>query len=257
MADIRSTVSKREVFVWKPVHEMHFIREVLLLEPFSHKPGSKERGQAWTQVADNLNMTANPKFKVTQRSVREKFEKMLTNFKKNEAYERRASGIEGEAYDEINHGLMDITERIDENERLWAGQKEEVDKKTELEAKQAQEVRRKATERLGKTMERVGQNEPRKRRASTEAFAIINESLKAKKQQVDRDLEIKSREVEIRAQELEEARNQAAEARNFQQMQIQWMQQLQQQQQQLMQNQQQQNMHMMECMMEMMKHVKQ
>ena len=92
MAEKSSNLGKREVFVWKQVHEIYFIREVLFLEPFLCKPGSKERGMIWTQVADNLNSLVYPKYKVTQRSVREKFEKMYQNFKKNETYERRAIG---------------------------------------------------------------------------------------------------------------------------------------------------------------------
>ncbi len=70
------------------------------------------------------------------------------------------TGIEGEEYDELNCGLTDIKEHIDEIEKLWASEKENLDKRTELEAKQAQEVRKKA--RLGQTIERVGKNEPRK-----------------------------------------------------------------------------------------------
>ena len=143
-------------------------------------------------------------------------------------------GIEGEEFDEISRGLTDIRERIEEIEKTWAEEKENMNKKADMEAKQAQEVRKLATERLGKTMERVGGNEPRKRKSPMEALSKINENLQAKRVQVDRELELRAREVEIRTQELEIARNQAAESRNFQQMQMQFMQQMQQQQNQMM-----------------------
>ncbi len=111
-------------------------------------------------------------------------------------------------------------------------------------------------------MERVGGNEPRKRkspvealskinenlqakrvpmealskinenlqakRVPMEALSKINENLQAKRVQVDRELELTAGEVEIRTQELGIARNQVAESRNFQQMQMQLMQQIQQ-----------------------------
>ena len=239
---------KREVFVWKTKHEQFFVRELLFVEPFSFKHGSKERGQAWTTVADNLNSSDRPKFKVTQRSVREKFEKMIQNFRKNEAYEQRASGIDAE-HDEVSQALTEINEKINEYDRLWSEEKARTTQKAELEASQATEIRRKATERLGQTRERLGQQkENKKRRSSTDALEIIQESLKTKKQQVERELD-------LRTQELDERRRQAEETRNCQQMQMQWMQQLQQQQQQIMETQQQHNMQMMMGMMELIKNI--
>ena len=34
---------KRELFIWKPIHERFFIRELLLVESYMHKQGSQER----------------------------------------------------------------------------------------------------------------------------------------------------------------------------------------------------------------------
>ncbi len=87
-----------------------------------------------------------------------------------------------------------------------------------MKAKQAQELRKIATERLGKTMVRVGGNEPRKEslpwRPSLRLMKICMQRV-----QVDGELEQRVREVEIRTQELEIARNKAAESRTFQQTQ--------------------------------------
>eukprot|EP00794_Sanderia_malayensis_P001867 gene1867-2108_t len=167
------------------------------------------------------------------------------NFRQKDAYEPRASGINPEN-DELNQTLAEIADRMAEFEKLWSEEKEQANKKAELEAFQAEEVRRKATERLGQTMDMLSQKENRKRRSSTEALEIVNESLKVKKQHLERDLE-------LRRQELEERRRQADETRQFQQIQMQWMQQL--QQQQTMEAQQQHNMQMMMSAMELIKNL--
>ena len=55
-----------------------------------------------------------PVFKVTQRSVREKFSKMIENFRKKEA---REGDVE---YDEITKGLTDIEDRrVNQNNEIY------------------------------------------------------------------------------------------------------------------------------------------
>ena len=50
-------------------------------------------GQAQTQIADILDSIASPQFRVSQRSVRERFTTLETNFTKKMANEEKASGI--------------------------------------------------------------------------------------------------------------------------------------------------------------------
>ena len=69
------------MFVWKEVHEKALMTEVLTVEPHQFKHGTKERGAAWTAIAERLN-EMNMGFKVNQRSVREKFEKMMKDYEK-------------------------------------------------------------------------------------------------------------------------------------------------------------------------------
>ena len=70
-------MATRELFIWKRLHEEYLVQEVLSIEPYQYKTGTKEEGAAWTLIADNLVARG---LKVTQRSVREKFEKMLKEF---------------------------------------------------------------------------------------------------------------------------------------------------------------------------------
>ena len=66
-----------ELFIWKRLHEEYLVQEVLSIETYQYKTGTK--GAAWTLIADSLVAR---ELKVTQRSVREKFEKLLKEFKK-------------------------------------------------------------------------------------------------------------------------------------------------------------------------------
>ena len=63
---------KRELFIRKPIHERFFVRELLLVEPYMHK-----RGQAWKLIVKNLNSNLSPSFRVSVRSVRDKFAKLM------------------------------------------------------------------------------------------------------------------------------------------------------------------------------------
>ena len=76
MLDFQMSSEKREMFLWKEVHEKSLITEVLTVESHQFKHGTKERGAAWTAIAERL-YKMNMGFKVSQRSVREKFEKMM------------------------------------------------------------------------------------------------------------------------------------------------------------------------------------
>ena len=143
-----SSTQMREVFTWKRVHEKLFIRELLLLEPYIYKPSSKQWGSAWKPIVNNLMQIREQVFKVTQRSVCEKFSKMIENFRKKEA---REGDVE---YDEITKGLTDIKDRMDEAVLSLQNDSAKEKKKAEEEKSQAEDMRKKATESLGETMKR-------------------------------------------------------------------------------------------------------
>ena len=57
---------------------MAFMKEILLYEPWTYKHGSTERGKTWENICDSLNSLPDLYFKVTQRSIRDRF-KLLTD----------------------------------------------------------------------------------------------------------------------------------------------------------------------------------
>ena len=104
--------AKRVNFTWKTIHEDLLLREVLLLEPFQYRQGTKEKGAVWSKIAENLTDLG---MKANQRFVREKFDKLVTEFKRKQAAEERASGVDVE-YTERDRAMEDILERMNEYE---------------------------------------------------------------------------------------------------------------------------------------------
>ena len=156
---MENTESKRVNFIWKTMHEDMPLREVLVLEPYLYRQGSKEKEAAWSKIAENLTSMG---IKASQRSVR-------IEFKRKEAMEERASGVDVE-YTERDRAMWDILERINESKVTTESKKEK-----EMEEKAtAEEMRKKATERFGETRRRhAEENEElvtpgRKRRRNSE-----------------------------------------------------------------------------------------
>jgi len=68
-------------------------REVLVNEPYNFKLKSVERGKAWDDIAQQLNAIDQPIFRVTSRSVRDRFSLLSTKMAQKLRDEERASGI--------------------------------------------------------------------------------------------------------------------------------------------------------------------
>ena len=62
-------------------HEKVVITKVLTVELHQFKQGTKERGAAWTAIAERLN-EVNMRFKVNQKLIHEKFEKIMKDYEK-------------------------------------------------------------------------------------------------------------------------------------------------------------------------------
>ena len=176
---------QRDVFVWKEVHNEHLITELLVFEPHNQKPGSKERGLAWKLITENLNSLPDQGCRVTARSVRDRFLKLLENFKKNETAEKRASGIAGAEYNRLYRGLQDISERMEEAQLTWEEAKVKDKVNEDNENKRADDMRKKAVERLGETRKRKEEEDgtaetPKKRKRASEAVMLMEQGLKLK-----------------------------------------------------------------------------
>lgn len=184
--------------------------------------------------------------KVTQRSARERFDKLYQDFKKREKEESRASGVDVE-YDEIYQALTNIHDKIVD----W---QEEQQGKEESEKATAEEMRKRATEKLSETKgrnstddeENPGGTTPKKRKSHTSVTELLERSIERKAcEQAEQQLN-KKRELDLRAEELRQQQQ-------FQAMLLQQQQQFQQQQQHFQQQQQGMNMAMLNTLAEIVK----
>lgn len=69
---------------WTERHDIVLAREILVSEPFKYKKGSIDKGKAWFIIADPLNSCLDLQFKVSQRSVRERFALIQEKYKKHQ-----------------------------------------------------------------------------------------------------------------------------------------------------------------------------
>ncbi|KAK2548532.1 hypothetical protein P5673_031319, partial [Acropora cervicornis] len=151
-----------DIFIWKKHHGLLPLKEVVLEEAFKDNNGSKEKGALWSKIADALTQHG---MKVTQRSARERFDKLYSDFKERERQDKQASGID-----------VKVLELED---------KETQEKAT------AAEMRKRATERLSVTKRQSKDNatvtdEPeeevsrKRRRSQTSMVDMMKESVTMK-----------------------------------------------------------------------------
>ena len=70
---------------WTSGHDVMYQREVLVHQPWRQKYGLQERGKVWEKIAESLNglnTVCELYFKVTQRSVRDRYKLLVDNFEK-------------------------------------------------------------------------------------------------------------------------------------------------------------------------------
>ncbi|XP_001634030.2 golgin subfamily A member 6-like protein 22 [Nematostella vectensis] len=238
MSEDKKVAEKRELFIWKFDSDVSLLKEVIAEEPHKHPYASKERGQKWDKIA--LNLKENHGFKVTQRSVRKRFNSLHEDFLKKEKKEKRDSG--GEVmYDEKHQMLTDYNELIEDWERE---RKERVDDEKVM----AEDMRKKATERLSATKKRKesgedkGEEDQPKRKTQQSLVQLMEQSIAVRSQE-------RARELEIRENELKQQQH-------FHGFLLQQQQQAQQMHMQQQQQQQAMNMAMMNVLTEMLNAVK-
>ena len=66
---------------WTKGHGNCLCQEILELEPFKYKKGSISKGKIREKIANNLNGLKLPRFKVSRRSVRERYILLSENLK--------------------------------------------------------------------------------------------------------------------------------------------------------------------------------
>ena len=144
--------------MWTKDHDVLLIREILVFRPFTFKFGSRARGQAWDKIADTSNTVQQVRFSVDQRGVRERYAKLEKAYKKKMREEHQASGISPE-FTELDQGLETIIEMTESAQIEISETQESKQKQLTRNKETAEEVRKRAMERLSQTKarERDGQ----------------------------------------------------------------------------------------------------
>ena len=200
-----STVKKqKKKFRWKSTHDVWLLTETISIEPYKWKYGSRERGEAFTTIAQNLRQIPNSGFpdSLGQRSVRTRFFELVDVFKKQEVREAKASGIHVE-FDEKTKLLTDIVSRIDDYEKGFVQEKQVKQDKKDKEKLTAEDMRQTACERLGETSKRQEQNPLPRKRKSTEFMEYLKYKHDANKQTTEKQLKIREEELKIEKQKLD------------------------------------------------------
>eukprot|EP00794_Sanderia_malayensis_P001420 gene1420-1572_t len=73
---------RRSTIHWTKGHDLLLLREMLLQEPWKCKCGSPERGNIWENISSALNSVKETSFKVSQRSVRDRYGLLEKRLKK-------------------------------------------------------------------------------------------------------------------------------------------------------------------------------
>ena len=81
---------------------------MLTVESYKCKNRSHESGHAWDLIAANLKSVHTPRFRVTQKSVRDMARILLKNFKLKIREAEKASGIAVEELSELELALEEI-----------------------------------------------------------------------------------------------------------------------------------------------------
>ena len=180
---------------------MLLAREMLTVEPYKCKNRSRESGQAWDLIAVNLNSVHAPRFRVSQKSVRDRARILLKNFKLKIREEEKASGIEVEELSELDLALEEIIEK----EKAANAQLdlEESVRKNELQDKaNAEEMRLQAMEKLGESKKRKeasgltagDQKKKKARRSGSDTLDFMREKM-------EKDMTMKQEEMAQRRSE--------------------------------------------------------
>ena len=175
---------------------MRLCREVLHDEPYQRKKGSNQRGEAWTQIAKRLSGSDELVFRVDQRGVRERMERLKTNYEAKMREEESASGITVEEISELDAFICEIIERqrmaeeARESNANW--KKNDADKKT------AEEMRKVAMERYGETRKRSEEEDNtdkkvKRKKSGGDAVEFLREKAQMEKELRKEEIAIKKK----------------------------------------------------------------
>ena len=156
------------------------MKEMAAQGVFTHKAGSRERGQVWQIIEDNLNALGGH-FTVISRSVRERFTMLMRKHKAKTNQHANGTGLGG------GEPTDDSDARV-ENDSEAKKANDEKDKQKAL------DMRKKAMERIGETKKRhadeEGKDKPKEkrgRRTNSDTMDFLMKKLEMESERQDKE----------------------------------------------------------------------
>ena len=189
-------------FKWSKDHDVLLAREILVCEPFKFKSRSRESGQAWEVITKHLNAIEVPRFRVSERAVRDRAKLLLKNYAFKIREEERASGIEVPEPTELDLALEEILAK-EKEAKAGLDAREQTKHKDLRDKANAEEMRLQAMEKIGDTKKPRGEGDGPKvkktRRSGTDTLDFMREKL-------ERDFQLKEEEMKEKRKERETQR---------------------------------------------------
>ena len=250
---------------WTKEKDEALCKEILLIEPFRYRPRTKESGNAWSQVAEDLNQIKSLQMNVDQRAVRDRFKIIRSHFLHKMRDEESASGISPEMTP-VDEALDDIIEREKEFERQHTQEDGAKTAKAEKDRKTGEEMRQESLETFAETRKRKIENGEedaseapkvrKNRRSGADTLVYLKEKADQEMEYKKEELALKIKVHEAQVAEQKAMRQQQSETTealaNVQQALLKQIQ----QHAEAQQEQQQQNNQFMLMMMKMMQNMK-
>ena len=140
--------------VWAQQYGFLFLREILHIQPWVHRHGSVERGQACDGIAAILNsLVEEPFLKVTPRSVCDRYSLLVKKDRSNWRAEDKEFGI-APNHTEIDKALRDFIERFYKAGPATQKATAEIKSKAQDELAQAQDMQNVSLKTFYKTRKR-------------------------------------------------------------------------------------------------------
>ena len=164
---------------WTEDHDLCLSQEILSLEPFKAKKGSIATGNICDQIANNLNSLEIPRFRVSKRSVRERYTLLIEKLQEKLKEEEKASGIETSMSD-VEKPLEEIMEKESDAENTVESNKKKADhaKPVEMQKTEMESIRSTQKRKRGDAVEDEENAQPKPKitmRSGGETVAYLRE----------------------------------------------------------------------------------
>ena len=194
---------------WTEQYDHILCQEILVLEPFKAKKRSFARGQIWDKIANNLYSLQHPQFRVTKRSVRERYTLLSDKFRAKMRDEEKASGIDTDLSD-VKKALEEIVEKEAVVEETALNDKKKID------SAKAAEMRYRALENLGGSQKRQRKDEvenetaarPKRRRSGSDTVAYFRENNDLMQKRKMEETQLQKQRLEAESKKEEQSKKQ-------------------------------------------------